>query len=157
MSESMKNKFCPSKTPPRKFMVRWMRMKSVVSLMRKTYLLELLDGTLVNTTALVDQVTWNVWVGVSSKCFENLTSGCWFTWIDMADNDDVDMSLFFTVDLSVDVLSIMFDSHWRLVERLTPCWRLFCVKSFVGLCKILENFERYSDTTANCVEVLRQC
>lgn len=46
------------------------------------YLLELLDGTLVNTTALVDQVTG---------------SGR-FAGIDVADNDDVDVvTLFLTV------------------------------------------------------------
>jgi DNA-binding response OmpR family regulator len=41
------------------------------------YLLELLDSTLVNTTALVDQVT----------------SGSRLAGIDMADNDDVDVLL----------------------------------------------------------------
>lgn len=41
------------------------------------YLLELLDGTLVDTTALVDQVT----------------SGGGLAGIDVADNDDVDVSL----------------------------------------------------------------
>jgi len=44
------------------------------------YLLELLDSTLVNTTALVDQVTG---------------SGR-FAGIDVTDNDDVDMNLLFT-------------------------------------------------------------
>lgn len=49
-------------------------------------LLELLDSTLVNTTALVDQVT----------------SGGRLAGIDVADNDDVDVStLFFTVVKSV--------------------------------------------------------
>jgi len=42
-----------------------------------TDLLELLDGTLVDTTALVDQVT----------------SGGGLAGIDVADNDDVDVSL----------------------------------------------------------------
>jgi len=45
-----------------------------------SFLLELLDGTLVNTSALVDQVT----------------SGGRLAGIDMADNDDVDMKLLFT-------------------------------------------------------------
>jgi len=44
------------------------------------FLLELLDGSLVNTTALVDQVA----------------SSGGFAGVDMADDDDVDMSLFFT-------------------------------------------------------------
>jgi hypothetical protein len=43
------------------------------------YLLELLDGTLVNTTALVDQVT----------------SGGRLAGIDVADNDDVDVGTLF--------------------------------------------------------------
>lgn len=48
-------------------------------------LLELLDGTLVNTTTLVDHVT----------------SGGRLAGIDVADNDDVDVAtLFFTVGLS---------------------------------------------------------
>lgn len=45
----------------------------------KTDLLELLDGTRVDTTALVDQVT----------------SGGGLAGIDVADNDDVDVGLFF--------------------------------------------------------------
>lgn len=44
-----------------------------------TLLLELLDGTLVDTTALVDQVT----------------SGGRLAGIDVADNDDVDVVLLF--------------------------------------------------------------
>jgi len=44
------------------------------------FLLELLDGTLVNTSALVDQVT----------------SGGGLAGVDVADNDDVDVSLFLT-------------------------------------------------------------
>ena len=44
------------------------------------YLLELLDGTLVDTTALVDQVT----------------GGGRLTGVDVADNDDVDVRLFLT-------------------------------------------------------------
>ena len=49
------------------------------------YLLELLDGTLVDTTALVDQVT----------------GGGRLAGIDVADNDDVDVSLLLlTVRLS---------------------------------------------------------
>ena len=44
-------------------------------------LLELLNGTLVDTTALVDKVT----------------SGRRLAGVDVADNDDVDMSLFLTV------------------------------------------------------------
>jgi hypothetical protein len=52
-------------------------------------LLELLDGTLVNTTTLVDHVT----------------SGGGLAGIDMADNDDVDVvTLFLTVLKSVSVL-----------------------------------------------------
>jgi hypothetical protein len=47
------------------------------------FLLELLNGTLVDTTALVDQVT----------------SGGGLAGIDMADNDDVDVSLIFTTHL----------------------------------------------------------
>ena len=43
-----------------------------------SFLLELLDGTLVNTTALVDQVT----------------GGGGLAGVDVADDDDVDMSLF---------------------------------------------------------------
>jgi hypothetical protein len=46
-----------------------------------TNLLELLDGTLVDTTALVDQVTGSG--GLAG--------------IDVADNDDVDMSLLLTI------------------------------------------------------------
>ena len=44
------------------------------------YLLELLDGTLVDTTALVDQVT----------------GGGRLTRVDVADNDDVNVGLFLT-------------------------------------------------------------
>jgi len=44
------------------------------------YLLELLDGTLVNTTALVDQVS----------------GGGRLSGVDVADNDDVDMRLLLT-------------------------------------------------------------
>ena len=46
------------------------------------YLLELLDGTLVDTTALVDQVT----------------GGGRLTRVDVADNDDVNVGLFLTAD-----------------------------------------------------------
>lgn len=52
-----------------------------------TDLLELLDGTLVNTTALVDQVTGS-----------GRLAG-----IDVADNDDVDVSL---VLLAVAIVSV---------------------------------------------------
>lgn len=44
------------------------------------FLFELLDGSLVDTTALVDQVT----------------SGGRLARVDVADDDDVDMSLFFS-------------------------------------------------------------
>ena len=47
---------------------------------RIAYLLELLDGTLVDTTALVDQVT----------------GGGRLTGVDVADNDDVNVGLFLT-------------------------------------------------------------
>jgi len=57
------------------------------------FFLELLDGSLVNTTALVDQVT----------------GGCRFTRIDVADNDDVNVSLFFS-----HVFNLYLDS-----EKLT--------------------------------------
>jgi hypothetical protein len=53
----------------------WMRRRK-----RMAYLLELLDGTLVDTTALVDQVT----------------GGGRLTGVDVADNDDVNVSLFLT-------------------------------------------------------------
>ena len=46
------------------------------------YLLELLDSSLVDTSALVDEVT----------------GSRGFTGIDVADNDDVNMSLFFSHD-----------------------------------------------------------
>ncbi len=54
------------------------RCESVV--MVWSYLLELLDGTLVNTSALVDQVT----------------GGGGLSGIDVADNDDVEVKLLLT-------------------------------------------------------------
>jgi hypothetical protein len=46
------------------------------------FLLELLDGTLVNTTALVDK----------------MSSGGGFTRVDVTDDDDVNVSLFLTYE-----------------------------------------------------------
>jgi len=83
--------------------------------MGNAYLLELLDGTLVDTTALVDQVT----------------GGGRLAGIDVADNDDVDVSLL----LLTARLSALFagpakissdcarngDGWRRTVER---CWKL---------------------------------
>jgi hypothetical protein len=60
------------------------------------FLLELLDGSLVDTTALVDQVT----------------GGCRFTRIDVADNDDVNVSLFFS-----HVFNLYLDSEKLTLER----------------------------------------
>jgi len=66
-----------------------------------TCLLELLDGTLVDTTALVDQVT----------------GGGRLAGIDVADNDDVDMGLLFlTATLSVMIRKMgirLLDSRLR--------------------------------------------
>ena len=66
------------------------------------YLLELLNGTLVDTTALVDQMAC---MYCESCCciiargrVSRLTSGGGLAGIDMADNDDVDMSLLLTAE-----------------------------------------------------------
>lgn len=60
-----------------------------------SYLLELLDGTLVDTTAFVDEVT----------------GGGRLAGIDVADNDDVDVSL---VLLTVEsrAISLMTSGRW---------------------------------------------
>lgn len=69
---------------------------------RVIYLLELLNGTLVDTTALVDQVTCNVIVSFYVVCGAWLVvciSGGWltssggFAGIDVADNDQVNVAL----------------------------------------------------------------
>lgn len=79
----------PTIRPLRKRKVRKMRKKQAISPEESAvngsggkiaYLLELLDGTLVNTTALVDQVTGSG--GLAG--------------VDVADNDDVDVRLFLT-------------------------------------------------------------
>lgn len=66
-----------------------------------TDLLELLDGTLVNTTALVDQVTGSGRLQESlawrSRGQRALGAEAYLAGIDVADNDDVDMSLLLTV------------------------------------------------------------
>lgn len=56
------------------------------------FLLKLLDGSLVNTTTLVDQVS----------------SGCGLAGIDVADNDDVDMSLLLThIDACFELFEVL--------------------------------------------------
>jgi hypothetical protein len=67
----------------------WMRRRK-----RMAYLLELLDGTLVDTTALVDQVT----------------GGGRLTGVDVADNDDVNVSLFLTAG---DGQKVSLAEQWR--------------------------------------------
>ena len=65
-----------------------------------TYLLELLDGTLVDATAFVDQVTCDVlYEHVRSNGDESWadnTSGGGFARVDVSDDNDVDMSLVLT-------------------------------------------------------------
>ena len=81
---------------------------------RETNLLELLDGSLVNTSALVDQVTCCMVSGLylfpSSGV---LTSSGGLAGVDMADDDDVDMSLLFTVaqNMSAVFIDIFLDLH----------------------------------------------
>ena len=68
--------------------------------MENTHLLELLNRTLVDTAALVDQVC----VTVSLACcgrgrLGSLTSsGGRLARVDVADDHDVDMNLFFTIE-----------------------------------------------------------
>ena len=78
----------------------------------KTYLLELLNGTLVDTATFVDQVTCNPivsvreWVRLSSA----FTGGGRFARVDVPDDNDVDMSLFFTVkeeDTSATIIEVV--------------------------------------------------
>jgi hypothetical protein len=64
-----------------------------------TCLLELLNGTLVDTTALVDQVT----------------GGGGLAGIDVADNDDVDVSLVF---LTVAEVSMRYSKGARVADCL---------------------------------------
>lgn len=68
--------------------------------MVKSYLLELLDSTLVNTTALVDQVTCvrcqMEGRGRDGEGGCRLTSGGRLARIDVADNDHVDVHLLLT-------------------------------------------------------------
>ena len=61
------------------------------------YLLELLNSTLVNATALVDQVT----------------GGGGLAGVDVSDDDDVDMSLFLTVVIA-DMSAMAIDIKLRL-------------------------------------------
>ena len=69
------------------------------------FLLELLDGTLVDTTTLVDQVT----------------SGGGLAGIDVADNDDVDVLLvFLTVRRKILVSHDLRCNTTRRVDKLTP-------------------------------------
>lgn len=96
--------------------------------MRVPYLLELLDGTLVNTTALVDQVcvTCKLLRRLLRSKSEMLTSGGGrLAGVDVADNDDVDMSLFLTVDTLLVLLRWISESQRRfflllLDERRLP-------------------------------------
>lgn len=76
----------PPKSPVNAMCAKCVEVKEMKGNEGETDLLELLDGTLVNTTALVDQVT----------------SGGRLAGIDVADNDDVDVSL---VLLAVDEVS----------------------------------------------------
>lgn len=66
------------------------------------YLLELLDGTLVDTTALVDQVCIFVRTLLLDREGKNelTASGGGLAGIDVADDDHVDVHLFFTVPVS---------------------------------------------------------
>ena len=67
------------------------------------YLLELLDGTLVNTTALVDQVCEDCEslrvVCVQADMDVLTTGGGRLAGVDVADNDDVDVRLLLTAAL----------------------------------------------------------
>lgn len=64
-------------------MIGW----NIVKILIRTFLLELIDGTLVDTTALVDQVT----------------SGGRLAGVDVADNDHVDVSLILLTYLALSV------------------------------------------------------
>ena len=56
---------------------------------------------LVNTTALIDQVTFVLFSSVSrSKRVYGTTSGCGFAGVDVADDNDVDMDLFLPMSMS---------------------------------------------------------
>jgi hypothetical protein len=78
------------------------------------YLLELLNSTLVNTTALVDQVCLSCKFIMVSKVGseEGLTpSRGRLARVDVADNDDVDMSLFLTCTSFVSITEHDRDGH----------------------------------------------
>lgn len=142
--------------------------------MKSAYLLELLDSTLVDSTALVDQVC---------KDCESFCSGWWqtktlttsggrFAGVDVANDHDVDVHLLFTrrgvssmfccanletmkvlATLSTDAESID-ESTTRIfisVDRRTPCLRYCSVDSLKMV--FLVNREGYSDFTADRVKV----
>ena len=70
------------------------------------YLLELLDRTLVDTTALVDQVCMLcelLRVRTRPRRGRLTSSGRRLAGVDVADNDDVDMDLLLTADVVSDV------------------------------------------------------
>jgi hypothetical protein len=76
-------------------------MQMWIGKLGSTCLLELLDGTLVDTTALVDQVT----------------GGGRLAGIDVADNDDVDVNLvLLTARLSACDLGLERDATSRLLD-----------------------------------------
>lgn len=81
---------------------------------RETNLLEFLDGSLVNTSTLVDQVTCCMVSGLylfpSSGV---LTSGGGLAGVDVADDDHVNMHLLFTVaqNMSAMFIDIFLDLH----------------------------------------------
>ena len=71
------------------------------------HLLELLDGTSVDATALVDQVcipSSAVVPRIRSRRGRLTSGGRGLAGIDVADNDHVDVHLFFTVDMSAMIL-----------------------------------------------------
>jgi hypothetical protein len=82
------------------------------------YLLELLDGTLVNTTALVDQVCIpyvSMYAPLSIEKRMLTAGGGRLAGVDVADDDDVDMNLLFTVGV-ISVMLLKLCTRERCLE-----------------------------------------
>ena len=91
---------------------------------KPAYLLELLNSTLVNTTALVDQVCLSCKFIIVSKVGSEeglTTSRGRLARVDVADNDDVDMGLFLTCTSFVSITEGDRNGCSRLLTTALRC------------------------------------
>ena len=78
-----------------------------------TYLLELLDGTTIDTSALVNQVACDdISMRAHARIWRRLTGGGGLAAVDVADDDHVDVHLLFTIAAMSAMFIVLFcDLH----------------------------------------------